>query len=721
MSRRTAKVLSRALIAVALFLAVGALAASSATAGHTVSAPIVVGDTTIGDGPTVLADIQSQIANGELPSQSTASVGDLIAFAFALLWLVTGSLIVSRQARNFAGWLFIAIGMGWVVQTAGTALLAWSLIAGRTLPLRGLVAVLGDNRLAPIFLLPLLFLLFPDGRPPSPRWRYLVWVLLAGAAVWAVGYVLSPGPVNNFVDIGILYVNPIGIAALGTAADTIASIGGAVVILAALATVPAVRGRYKRSTGEEHQQLRWLVAVATLAGLLLGLFVLLLAIPSGLLRDNVQNPIQIGLWIGMALTIAVGIPCAYLVAILKHGLWDLDIVIKKTALYAVVAILLVVAFAIGAAVVTGLVGLTGALETNVWPVVGAAIAGVLLWPAVRVARRIADRIVFGGRATPYEVMREFSGSVGGTYATDDVLPRMAQIIASGTGASSARVFLRVGTDLREEASFGSAETGDVLTVPVTHRGEDLGALTVTMPDSDPMNPAKERLIEDLAAQAGPVLRNVRLIEELRASRQRLVAAQDEERRKIERNLHDGVQQQLVAMNVQLGLLARVADSDPTKVGAMATVLQGRATEALEDLRDLARGIYPPLLADKGLTAALQGQARKAAVPTTVAADGIERYPQDVEAAVYFCTLEALNNVAKYAHATAATIELSHDDGHLRFQVRDDGDGFDTSVTAYGTGLQGMADRLDSIGGALVITSAPGEGSTVAGSIPVGDT
>jgi signal transduction histidine kinase len=305
----------------------------------------------------------------------------------------------------------------------------------------------------------------------------------------------------------------------------------------------------------------------------------------------------------------------------------------------------------------------------------------------------------------------FSGRIGEAYATEDVLPRMARILASGTGAATARVLLLVGGDLRPLATWpeGTTPGSEEHTVPVLHQGEDLGALAVTMPPNDPLDPSRERLIADLAAQAGLVLRNVRLIEELRASRQRLVAAQDEERRKIERNLHDGVQQQIVAMNVQLGLLARVAETDPATAVDMAATLQTRATEALDDLRDLARGIYPPLLADRGLVAALEAQARKAAVPTSVAGGTLGRYPQEVESAVYFCTLEALNNVAKYAEASEAVIELAHDDGHLRFVVRDDGVGFDIS---------GMADRLDAIGGSFAIISNPGEGTTIAGVVPV---
>jgi signal transduction histidine kinase len=225
-------------------------------------------------------------------------------------------------------------------------------------------------------------------------------------------------------------------------------------------------------------------------------------------------------------------------------------------------------------------------------------------------------------------------------------------------------------------------------------------------------------MENLAGQASLVLRNVKLIEELRASRQRLIAAQDEERRRLERNIHDGAQQQLVALSVQLKLARTLVDNEPAKAGQMLDTLQGATAGALEDLRDLARGIYPPLLADQGLAAALESQARRAAVPTSVTSDGIGRYPQEVESAVYFCALEALNNVAKYAHATASEIRLGGEDGHLTFEVRDDGAGFDVDARRHGTGLQGMADRLEAIGGALEVRSSPGSGTSVTGRVPV---
>jgi signal transduction histidine kinase len=267
------------------------------------------------------------------------------------------------------------------------------------------------------------------------------------------------------------------------------------------------------------------------------------------------------------------------------------------------------------------------------------------------------------------------------------------------------------------ADFPSGEHG----VEVRHQGELLGALSVAMPLSDPMNSSKAKLVLDLAAQAGLVLRNVRLLEELRASRRRIVTAQDERAKALERNLHDGAQQQLVALAVKQRLAATVVRRDPDRAAQMLEELQTETAAALENLRDLARGIYPPLLADKGLAAALESQARKAAVPTTVESDGIGRYPQEVESAVYFCTLEALNNVAKYAEASRAEISLAQHDGGLTFTVADDGVGFDADTKAYGTGLQGMRDRLDAIGGTLEVRSQPGRGTTVTGRVSVGAT
>ena len=305
--------------------------------------------------------------------------------------------------------------------------------------------------------------------------------------------------------------------------------------------------------------------------------------------------------------------------------------------------------------------------------------------------------------------------------------------SEGTGATDATVWLRVDDEMRPAATWpvpaqprtpiASDEDGlpafpEVdAAVAVRHGSDLLGALTITKPPSDRILPEEDKLLGDLAAQAGLVLENFRLIEDLRSSRQRLVAAQDEERRRLERNIHDGAQQQLVALAVKVRLAEGLVGQDEQR---QRDALQGILDDvqgALENLRDLARGIYPPLLADRGLAEALEAQARKVPLPVTVDHDGIGRYPRDIEAAVYFSVLEALQNVTKYANASNVVVRLRRDRGDLAFSVKDDGRGFDVRATPYGMGLQNMADRLAALGGTFEVRSAPDEGTTVSGRIP----
>jgi len=207
------------------------------------------------------------------------------------------------------------------------------------------------------------------------------------------------------------------------------------------------------------------------------------------------------------------------------------------------------------------------------------------------------------------------------------------------------------------------------------------------------------------------------IDELRDSRRRLVEAQDAERRKIERNLHDGAQQQLIALTIQLGLLEQSAP-DPDCVKQVIPILKDAARAALDDLRELARGIYPPLLANQGLVAALRSQVRNAPLPVAIEADGVGRYSQDAESTVYFCALEAVQNIAKHANASHGSVHLSGSGEHLQFTITDDGAGFDTAQTPKGTGLQGIADRLAALGGSLHINSRSGHGTSLRGELPV---
>jgi len=640
-----------------------------------------------------------------------------------LLFVTPGLLIVLR-ARNVTGWCLVAIGLSYGLTTFGNVYAAVGLLTSPgSLPAAEEIATtFGQFWIFGLVALGVLVLLYPVGRPPSPRWRPVLWMAIGGGIASYVGFLLNPIPIQPIG--GLSFPNPLAVERLHAVVGPALVVVSWITVLAVIACGLAMIQRYRRGDPELRQQIRWLglivAAGASCVVIALGSLIVCLC------DDTLVAEIM---FILIAFILLLGVPATIVLALFKYRLYDLDLVVSKALVYAILAGLFTLVYV---ALVIGVGSVVGDRGNSFLTIVTAVAIAVAFQPVRERVRHLANRIVYGKRATPYEVLSEFSDKVASSFAAEDVLPRMAQILATGTGASSTRVWLRFGEELRPAASwpendsvppvavedgrpdgFGEGEDG----VEVRHLGELLGALSVTMPPTDPMNPSKERLVRDLASQAGLVLRNVRLIEELRVSRRRIVTAQDERAKQLERNLHDGAQQQLVALGVQLALARRLAERDAPELAATFDTLQQAATDALENLRDLARGIYPPLLADQGLVVALEGQARKAVLPVEVEGEGIGRYPQEVEAAVYFCVLEALQNVAKYANASTARVRLADEDGTVTFEVTDDGTGFDPEHTPLGTGLQGMKDRLEALGGTLMIESSPGAGTTAAGGIP----
>ena len=600
------------------------------------------------------------------------------------------------------------LGMGFVVTLPFQDYAEYALAKG--LPGAGVGLALSEPTWVPfIGISGFLLLLFPDGHLPSPRWRWFAWTCAVGLVVLSLAVLFGPG---TFGDIGHPEIeNPLGLHALD-------ALGGWIYIVTIFAPLVVVGGavaiirRLRRATDPiERQQLKWL---AWAAGIIAASYVFAF-IPELLFGTDTSN------WNDWVSKIAIGsfilIPVTIGMAILRYRLYDIDVVIRKTVVFTVLAGFIAVVYV---AIVAGISVVVGSLSSTVASAIAAAVVALAIQPVRRWAQRTADRIVYGKRATPYEVLTEFGENLAETYGADDVLARLARVLGEGVGAERARVWLGADGTRRVVAAWpGEApELGnDDLVEPVRHQGEVLGALSVTMPPNDPIDAPRAELVGGLAAQAGLVLSNVGLLEDLRESRRRLVAAQDLERRKLERNIHDGSQQQLVALAVKLRLARSVLEKDPARVDAMLDELASETQQALEDLRDLARGIYPPLLADQGLGAALDAQARRSPVPVTVESDGVGRYPPEVEAAVYFSCLEALQNVAKYAGAAAATVALREAPGRLEFRISDDGVGFDAGATSYGTGLQGMADRLAALGGTLAVASMPGRGTAITGSLP----
>jgi signal transduction histidine kinase len=534
--------------------------------------------------------------------------------------------------------------------------------------------------------------------------------------------------------------NPLGVAAVTNIDGTFGAWFGAGSALLAIIAVVSFVLRYRRANGDVRHQMKWLLYVFLL---LPPSFVLSAVTPQGALGTS--SPLSVANSV-VSFVSTLAVPVFIGIAMLKYRLYDIDVVISRTLVYGSLAAFITAVY-VGIVVGVGALVGSGGQPNLALSIVATAIVAVAFQPVRERLQKIANRLVYGKRATPYEVLSQFSERVADTYAADEALPKMARILAEGTGAERAAVWLRTGDQMRSAAAWPEPAAGDRAgptsatgivvvgqdlaaiegadrVVEVRHQGDLLGALTVSKRPGESLTPVEEKLLVDLAAQAGLVLKNVGLtaellqrLEELRASRQRLVAAQDEERRRLERNLHDGAQQNLVALKVKLGLAEAFAEKDPPKAKELIAQLKADADEALETLRDLARGIYPPLLADKGLAAALESQARKATLPVTVEADGIGRYPQDIEAAVYFCCLEALQNVQKYAKASKARVRLAAANGDLTFEVADDGAGFDSGAAKEGSGLTNMADRLDALQGGLEIESQPGRGTTLRGRLP----
>jgi signal transduction histidine kinase len=673
---------------------------------------------------------RGDLAHGDLASQ--------LAIAVSIASYATLGALIVRRAGNVIGWIMLGAGaaQAFLAIASVYAVIGLKTFPG-SLPAAKQVGTLAECSFpAVVFTVGFMFLLFPTGTLPSRRWRRVAAAGLVLGALTTAGLVVHPRLVALPAPGGasLSFPNPLAVSDLGPVLGTVlvGTVNGlsAVFLPFLAAAIFSLAVRYRAGGRRLRQQIKWLALTA--AGFLVCMLIALLSLADG------QAGLTTVAYTGVQLIALFGIPAAMTFAILVHRLYDIDVIISRAVVY---GLLSAAVTGVYAGIVLGIGTLVGHRGGPVLTIAAAVTIALLFQPLRHRAQRLANRLVYGTRATPYQALSDFAGHMAGQLDLTEAVDRMVTVLASATGADRAEAWIRVGTELRPAAisprgsPLPAAVTigdGDSLppigrasrVVAVTYGGELLGALSLHKPPNEPLTSTEDELMRHLASQAGLVLRNAALtaelratIDELRASRRRLVEAQDAERRKIERNLHDGAQQQLIALTIHLGLLEESAD-DPAAVRELVAAVKNGVGAALDDLRDLARGIYPPLLADQGLVPALQAQARKAALPVQIDADGIGRYPQDTEAAVYFCTLEALQNITKYASASRAKVGLSCSDDSLQFTVTDDGTGFDTATIRYGTGLQGMADRLAALGGALQVRSQPGHGTILSGELPL---
>ena len=404
-------------------------------------------------------------------------------------------------------------------------------------------------------------------------------------------------------------------------------------------------------------------------------------------------------------------------------------------------------------------------------IAAAAVSALLYVPARRRLGDFSNRLLHGSRQAPEELLRTFGARLSRAVPLDELLLQLVELLRRGLALDGAEIWTcsagvlervvsepdrgpaAVRLTAPEEAVVarsgvsGSARVAtwlpdlpvdrgkvSVRVAPIADGGELFGLIVAERSaEAEPFDEQADTVLAELARQVGLALRNVRLdsdlqrslaqlrrqAEELRQSRARVVSAADAERRRIERDLHDGAQQHLVALEANLGALGGLIDSDAEQAKAVLDELRTAAREAMHDFRDLAHGIYPPLLQDRGLSEALANAARRASIPTRLEAAAIRRYEPEIEATIYFCCVEALQNAAKHAGEGArATIQARETEDALLFEVADNGSGLDPARTAFGAGLTNMRDRLEAIGGGLRIESTVGRGTRVVGTIPL---
>jgi signal transduction histidine kinase len=660
---------------------------------------------------------------------SGLEVIDAIGFALVIAWAIAAT-VVARSADRTAYWL-IALGA-----LAGAVALTAARMGSQNQAGQHAARVLATLAGPLVIAISFHFLLaLPDGRLGRP-WRRLVAGLgYASAAGTGIGLVIAGQPFTLMA-------------------------GGLIWPLAVLTALPATRLRYLKAAGRDKERMQWLGTGVVMAATV--------ALISVVLHLLVGWPEQAG---EVAASASAVVPLAVILAewppLARHGGSALVHALSTAGSAAVVAVVyLVIVLGLGEAP-----GDNADRRLLGFSIVAAALAAIGYLPVRGRLSAFATRFVYGTREAPGESLRTFGSRMTRAVSMDELLLQLAESLRKTMRLDCAEIYTGTGDVLERTVSVpdaggksivltdrerpvvaragvsGSAwaavwlpslldgrEQAQLRVAPISHAGELLGLIVVERAArADTFTEEDDRVLTELARQAGLAFHNSQLdsalqttldalrkqAEELRESRARVVASGDAERRRVERDLHDGAQQHLVALAINIRLARDIVAEDPDGVGEMLGQLADDVQLTIKELRELAHGIYPPLLADNGLPDALRAAASRSPLKIGVTvADEVGRYPAEVEAAIYFSCLEALQNAAKHAQEATVELRLWTESGGLLFSVTDDGPGFDASVARRGHGFVNMADRLGAIGGTVRWDSRPGHGASVSGSVPL---
>jgi signal transduction histidine kinase len=614
------------------------------------------------------------------------------------IYLIAAAVVWRRRPEQAAArWFAITAGLVAVVQLLDGLVIRW-VPSGDPSWTAWLVLAYQAASAAAGIAIAHLFGLFPDGRAQRPYERRILsslWWLLALPPLVLIGRETLLLPSYHMLDdlpnpYHLEVLAPVGlVAGVGVAALQ------AVFVLGVALLIP----RYRRADSDARRRIRWLLPPALFAAAVAAIdFVAWRRFPDGapsLAAEVVLN----GLWI---LAIA-SLPIAIAIALLRPTLLDVDRVIRRSLVYGLLWSLIALTYVAAAA---GLGVLAGRRFPVGLAIALTVVATLVFQPARQRLERAADRWVFGERADPARLVTDLGAALEETVELESLLPRMADTLQEGLGLRWARVRLDPAPPIGEEEP--------ALTVPIVLGDERLGVVECGPKVSGAVTEHDESVVTTFARQAALAVRNVRLTAELERSRARLVRAQDAERRRLERNIHDGVQQDLVALIGHTGRARGELERDPAAGEAALDELSEGLRRVLGELRELAHGIHPSVLSDRGLLEAVESLAARSSVPVSVRADpslrGL-RFAEEIEGAGYFTVAEALANAGKHAGASRVDVSLARSNGSLHITVRDDGVGFDPTA-AIGDGLAHLGERLSALGGRLDVSSEPGHGTTV---------
>lgn len=603
-----------------------------------------------------------------------------------------GTGLALRRPRHGLGWLALGIAAGHGIALATGA---YSYLAvERGLPGADWAVWAASWTWVPPYLMvpTFLLLLFPDGRLPSRRWRPVGGVAAAGVALATLGWATLPYGQHD-KPIGVEATHPIGLPF----AETVLNVGSALAVVGALVALAALVVRDRRSGGVERQQVRWvLLGGAATAVLLVSAIA---AGPNG----------------GGAAVVAVAmlpLPAAMAVGVLRHRLWDVDVVINRSLVYAVLTIGVLGTYVGTVSLLGGLLGRgTGA------PLVATALVAVGINPVRQRVRAWVNEALYGQREDPYTALARLVERLGAADGATSALSGVADTVCRVLRSPYAEV--EVGGAPRSVSGEHSADHGELFTIPLSFRGERIGSLQVALPGRVELDPNERQLLDDLARHIAVAAHTEQLTEDLRRSRQQLVEAREEERRRIRRDLHDELGPTLasVAMRVEQ---VRATSTDPHSATTLAGVPE-RVREAVATVRSLVAGLRPAALDELGLAEAVREQARRFHGPAlhvkVDVAEDLGPMSAAVDVAAYRIVSEALANVVRHSNAKNCRVTVRRADGKLHVEVVDDGRGL-PNVPGPGLGLSSMRERAAEVGGTCTITPHPGGGTVVCAQLPV---